>query len=754
VVSADVRIMGEPRSGPVDGDAWSWPLDVAAYDSSPELSSVETKALAEVIDSIDRPRTRLDQFPPDLHRLLRPVEDVLEHTGSNGHVRVNLFRIVAIHSHERQRSPWGWTDADWAQLLNRQHSELAALHVTGDRWRADLVAVAYLLGGFCDWQALGRVERFTLAGKIFGKDRLAGALQAVLGVLSGWGYRGSSLKDVRLALCCALLTRRSPRLQDLDVDLLRALQAKARKRGVGYVALSRALAALGLIERPLEPTQRRGDHPPLIAADGVPAVWAEWCRRWYRASTLRPDTRDGYYALLLKAGRWLMATHPDVASPEQWTCATAAAFVATVERMVVGQWALPNARHAGRVGQPLVASSKASQLTAVRTFFRDCQEWGWMPRRFDPRRVFATPRSTLALIAPRPNVVADDVWAKLVWAGLNLTESDLVGRAGGRHRQYPLTLVRAVAAAWLFAGLRNDEVRRLRVGCVRRQPAGGDGAPICLLDVPANKTGPGFTKPVDRVVGETIAAWEAVRPPQERLPDPTTGELVHYLFAYRGRRLGGPYLNETLIPLLCRKAGIPEADARGNITSHRARATIATQLYNAKEPLTLFELQAWLGHRSPSSTQHYAKLTPTKLARAYADADYFTRNVRTMTVLLDQDALRDGAAARGETWKLYDLGHGYCSYDFFDQCPHRMACAKCAFYVPKGSSRAQAVEGKANLLRMLQEIPLTEDERAAVEDGAAAFDRLLDGLADVPTPEGPTPRQLGRGRELGREPPA
>jgi hypothetical protein len=38
---------------------------------------------------------------------------------------------------------------------------------------------------------------------------------------------------------------------------------------------------------------------------------------------------------------------------------------------------------------------------------------------------------------------------------------------------------------------------------------------------------------------------------------------------------------------------------------------------------------------------------------------------------------------------------------------------------------------------MLQEIPLTDDERAAVEDGAAAFGRLLDGVADVPTPEGP-----------------
>src|SRR5438067_1559256 len=56
-------------------------------------------------------------------------------------------------------------------------------------------------------------------------------------------------------------------------------------------------------------------------------------------------------------------------------------------------------------------------------------------------------------------------------------------------------------------------------------------------------------------------------------------------------------------------------DARGRITSHRARATIATQLYNAKEPMTLFELQAWLGHRSPNTTQHYARITPTKLTK-------------------------------------------------------------------------------------------------------------------------------------------
>ena len=106
-------------------------------------------------------------------------------------------------------------------------------------------------------------------------------------------------------------------------------------------------------------------------------------------------------------------------------------------------------------------------------------------------------------------------------------------------------------------------------------------------------------------------------------------------------------------------------------------------------------------------------------------------------------AVRRGADGEGPL-KKRDLAGGlpYCTDDFFDQCPHRMACAKCAFYCPKGSSQAQLLEGKANLQRMLQEIPLTEDERAAVEDGIAAMEKLCQQLADVPTPAGLTPNQL------------
>src|SRR4051812_44087323 len=97
----------------------------------------------------------------------------------------------------------------------------------------------------------------------------------------------------------------------------------------------------------------------------------------------------------------------------------------------------------------------------------------------------------------------------------------------------------------------------------------------------------------------------------------------------------------------------------------------------------------------------------------------------------------DGGASQSQH---YDLGH--CSYTFFEQCHHRMACARCDLYAPKTSSTGQLIEAKSNRQCMLVDIPLTDDERAAVEDGQAAVVELLGRLADVATPAGPTPRQL------------
>jgi hypothetical protein len=150
--------------------------------------------------------------------------------------------------------------------------------------------------------------------------------------------------------------------------------------------------------------------------------------------------------------------------------------------------------------------------------------------------------------------------------------------------------------------------------------------------------------------------------------------------------------------------------------------------------MTLFELQAWLGHQSPATTQHYVSTSPTKLAQAYKDAGYFSRNVRAIEVLVDQNAIMSGAAAEGSPWRYDDLGHGWCSYEFFDQCPHRMACMRCDFYVSRESVRGQWLETRDGLLKMLQEIPLSDEERAAIDGDVQALTRLLERLKEVPPP--------------------
>ena len=481
----------------------------------------------------------------------------------------------------------------------------------------------------------------------------------------------------------------------------------------------------------------------------VSTEWLHWVDRWEGTSPLTPAARIGHRNALIKAGRWLALCHPTITSPAQWDRELGINYVAAVDRMQTGDFIGLKAQQHVHPGQPLLPSTKNSYLGAMRGFFRDCQEWGWIPLRFDPWRVFATPRSIKALIGPAPRTIAADTWARLVSAGLHLTGEDLP-RTGDRL-YYPLEMLQALSAVWLFTGLRRDEITRLRVGCVRWQPravANSETAEpasnhaVCLLDIPVHKTGTAFTKPVDGLVGETINAWEKTRPAQPRVTDRKTGECVDLLFCYRARPLRREYLNETLIPILCRKAGVAMKDGRGAITSHRARATIASQLFNARDPMSLEELQAWLGHRSPASTQSYVALEPTRLTHAYEQAGYFARNRRAIEVLIDQDAIQSTAAASGEPWRYYELGHGLCTYEFFEQCPHRMACPRCDFYHPKDSSRSQLLEAKTNLLRLLQEMPLAEEERAAVDGDLVALDRLASRLADQPTPSGQTPKEL------------
>jgi integrase len=727
---------------------WTPLIDPARYERTATLSDRERDALAV----LDAHRYRWPAGTANaLSRLIAPVDEALDVIASDSAWwgRSSTRSLLLAGAREHGQAFWGWDRDQW----------LHTLRGANNNYRQAVAAVAYLL---CDQRDLHHAFRGwktgLLARRVFGPGPVVRAVGRVQGHLDGLGQAAVLQRpNLQGALYELMLLAGSPLLEDFGEagELLAWLRSRevnnARRHGVEQLA--RTLVDMGVMSG--MPFATRPSREEWLARSqageiDVPVAWLSWTRRWFETSTLAVSTRQHIYYALIKAGRWLHAEHPDRAEPESWDRELAAAWIAAVDRLKVGELSKSLNANAMRVryGEFLSPRSKASLIGAVRSFFCDLQEWEWIERRFDPRRVLVIPRSVAALIGPDPRVIADEVWAKLMWAGLNLSEDDLPkhgNRAGTGEPWYPLPLVRAVAMLWLFAGLRVDEILRLRVGAIRWQTPSGDakdGQRVCLLDVPTNKTSAAFTKPVDRLVGEAIEAWQAVRPAQPRFSDRKTGGLVDMLLAYRGARLGEKYINRTLVPLLCGKAGVPREDVRGAITSHRARATIATQLYNAKDPMSLFELQAWLGHSSPHSTQHYARITPLTLTKAYTDAGYFARNVRTIEVLLDRDAITNGHAGQGGPFEFYDLGHGYCSYSFFEQCPHRMACARCDFYLPKESSQAQLLEAKDGLQRMLVQVPLTDEERAAVEGDQTAVEQLLNTLASAPVPGNPGTDQL------------
>jgi integrase len=753
------------QSSPAQHITWQWPVDITAYDRNPLLSKSEREALESRFN--EAPNQQVKQsVKVILHRLLQPIEDVLTFLDAKPNTCYDTVRIMLFEMRRRGTGFWAWTGEEWLESTCSDATAFALRYGRScdagniDEARRFLPILSYLfhLPPAVDaWLQL--FKPYALTRKIFGQAAVESAAEQLTAVLQSWGYHQEPRDNFRTCVCYLLLRNRRPHLEGLTSELLEAIAQDCTIPSVhrNLYRISRALCALGIIERTL-PYRRGAGYPAASGTDGsVSQEWLAWYQRWRKQSTMQ--CRDGYYYPLLKVGRWLKVLHPEVNSPAEWTYELAAEFVAAVNDMKIGEWSDAGQRSrmpAGWVGQPLHPRTKNRILEAMRTFLRDCQEWGWIPVQLNPHRALQTPSSIRNLIGPDPRVVDKELWAKILWAAMNLEAKDLPVLQG-TATAYPLEMVRATAVVWCFAALRANEIQRLRVGCIRWQyedvmiPETGEILPkdaTCFLDIPVNKTTTAYTKPVHPLVGKRIKEWEEVRPrEQPKALDRKTSEMVQFLFSYRGRRFAISYITNFLIPLLCRKAGIPGEDSRGAITSHRARATIASMLYNAKEPLDIFQLKEYLGHKHLFSTQSYLKVDPTKLANQVAKAGYLEQNLATIEVLLDQEAVMSGAASRGEPWKYYDLGHGFCTNPFWAECAHRMACARCPYYRPKDSLQEQLVEGQANFVHMLEFVQLTEDEKLLVTEGIELHQALIKKLQDVPTPAGPTPRELDAQRQ-------
>ena len=348
-----------------EGTAWAFSLDVSGWDRRSGLTVREAAALAEIGPAgLRRSRargTRRSRSWQALTRLAVPADQaaaILHHDRSDVHLRAGAHAtgIILQHCADTRQAYWAWTSWDWARLAgsgSREFLDSQALP-TEKAVRPFLVALAYLLAGFTDFQHLGMFNRLHLAQLVFGTEAVDAATGEATAVLDRWGYR-SQVRDGEYklpgVLGQALLINRSPRLADLTTGAFTRLHAHpaaaGRQHQTTLYALQRVVASLGYCDPPVRPGY---NHAPGI--EGTDPAWAGWVERWHATSPLTPKVRAIIRTIVAKAGRWLAAEQPGITEPGQWTRETCAAWVAAVDRMAVGDYVQRQDHLHGRRARP------------------------------------------------------------------------------------------------------------------------------------------------------------------------------------------------------------------------------------------------------------------------------------------------------------------------------------------------------------------------------------------------------------------
>ena len=247
---------------------------------------------------------------------------------------------------------------------------------------------------------------------MFARDAVDASVHQVSAHLDELGFAAHlGRPGLQRTLLELMLAARSPLLTDLADRPGLLVQQHAREqhnaRRYGVEQLARTMVDMGLLEAsPFGEAPSREEWLARSRAGQreVPEVWLEWAQRWYRTCTLSRSSRHGTYFSLIKCGRWLQAELPEHADPCSWTREVAAAWVARVDQVPVGEFSkAPNTQYMRRRhGGQLSPRTKAQLIWTLRRFFCDLQEWEWIERRFDPRRALQLPRSIHNLIGPDP----------------------------------------------------------------------------------------------------------------------------------------------------------------------------------------------------------------------------------------------------------------------------------------------------------------------------------------------------------------
>src|SRR6266700_1012756 len=583
------------------------------------------------------------------------------------------------------------------------------------------------------------------------------------------GYARDNKEQSKFRWLCSLcmLANRHPSVEAFSAltistvnDLLPDISGTGQMKGRQVLMrLQTSLCYLGILDEPvvLGTAQEQATSVPALWQNDptIDPMWIAWVGAFYDQTPHHNEKTIRYICCqLLLAGRWLKKSHPDISDPTQWDESLAAEYVAyTCNDAVCGDLMLPSSakyRWFQNIPQQLSPGGINSRLRAMRSFFSHLQRRPYTvdgkhyPRlqvTWLPHETFRTPDDVKAACQPNPKDIQEDTWFKLIWAACTLTKEKL--DAVRRTSWYPLAYVRAACLIWVTAARRSDEIRRLHLGCVRREWApemhdehGHQIEPaeeLCYLRIPTNKMRGEFYVPVPSYVADAVEVWESLRPPnQEPLPDRKTHKPTKYLFQYRGELMGRNFLNKHAIPLLCQVAGVSQTDIVGRITSHRARATTATWM--RKMGMAPVDIGKLLGHTDPlRSLPWYLREDKHHLGRAYRKANPLERYV---AAILDTNA-----HARQEPCVFYYLTDGpdgrprMCGNPHFSRCIHQMMCRECEAFIDH--EQAEAIEKREGAVLISVPVPLPPqmvDELNEQDEAAGDIATRLETLSPPTLP--------------------
>lgn len=316
------------------------------------------------------------------------------------------------------------------------------------------------------------------------------------------------------------------------------------------------------------------------AQPAMGALIDRWLER--RAPALRPVT---IYHHALTARCFL--DHLAITAPEVQT------FAAVKHQHVIGWMNAMATDLSTKTGRPLTTHSQRGRVVRLAQFFKDAEDWAWtdvprwplVARRDLPRQPERIPR-----FIPRADL----------------------DRLMDAIRALPDPFQRAAMIVARWSGARRSEVRRLTTDCLDSYADG-----TARLRIPVGKTARERIIPLHDEAADALRTVLAMRGnvADRHLPDERTGDLVRFVFVWRGKLMSERHLFGTPLKQVCEATGLVEATGKPTITMHRFRHTLGTEL--AERGAKLHTIMSILGHESPQMTMVYARISDAEVLRDY-----------------------------------------------------------------------------------------------------------------------------------------